>query len=885
MDISAPLLKPVKATIMGPIRFRIPLFLSIVALAMTVRCETARSQGSSIRPPAVPLVACDPYFSIWSPSNKLWESETTHWTGSPHRLAALVRVDGTAYRLMGSRPQTIAAMKQISVTVQPTRTVYTFAGRGVHVTLTFTTPALPEDMALLSRPTTYVDCEVVSNDGRVHAVEFYLDAGGEIATNRMAEKVNGSYEFYSNAVGLKIGSTAQQVLGKSGDDLRIDWGYLHVAGPSSKSPTTALGNSDELRDAFDLQGSAALKGQSPKFPVKAEDVVAAISMRIGNVGDKPTSCFALLAYDDLYSIEYMGQRLRPYWRKDGWETLDLIQSAIAEHDDLAKRCQAFDQQLMADLKAVGGDEYAEIAALAFRQCFAAGKFVADANGQPLQFSKENHSNGCIATSDVFYPMAPQFLMFGPSLTKSFLVPFMEYAASPRWKFPFAPHDLGTYPLANGQRYGGGETSEENQMPVEECGNLLLLFGALAQMEGNADFAAIYWKQLSQWASYLSDKGFDPENQLCTDDFAGHMAHNVNLSAKAICALGAYAKLCELRGLKEDASKYRSTAETYVSKWITAARDKDHFRLAFDREGTWSQKYNLVWDRLLNLNLFPAEVYEVEMAYYKRMQNRYGLPLDNRSDYTKLDWILWTATLTESREDFDTLVSPVYRFLQETPDRSPMTDWYFTSTARKQGFTARPVVGGVFLKMLFEKNVWQKYASMDKTGASNWSKMPQPPKTISIVPTSAEASGASATCRYTTTQPDDNWNQANFDDSNWKTGPGGFGSRQTPDAPVKTVWNSADIWLRRSIKVSELPKGRIALRLWHDEDAEVYINGQLVAELSGYTTGYELLDIKRELVPLGDSVVSIHCHQSTGGQFIDFGIVAIEESGIPAKATK
>jgi hypothetical protein len=679
------------------------------------------ANAETLRPPSVPLVACDPYFSIWSGADTLPGAFTTHWSGKTNRITSQVLIDGKVHRLIGLQPDAAPALAQKSVEVLPTRTVCVFEDAGVRLTLTFMTPALPDDIDLLSRPVTYVTYDFQSADGNAHEVAVQFDANGDIAVNDPSrQSVTASTGRAGSLTTLRMGSQEQPVLGRSGDGICIDWGYFYMAADASLA-TGALSAGWDYRKTFGTaEGAAPASGI--KGAVRADNAFATMRFKPFTVGAgsqaRPVSRTLILAYDDLYSIQYFGQNLRPYWRRNGWEAPDLLKNSASQFGTLRKRCEEFDAELMSDLERAGGAKYAKIAALAYRQCFAAGKFAADARGQPLQFSKENHSNGCIGTSDIFYPMSPLFLLNGPSLAKSFIVPFMNYAQSKRWTFPFAPHDIGQYPLANGQVYGGGEKTTDRQMPVEECGNLLILFGAVARMEGNANFAGLYWPVLEKWAEYLREKGFDPESQLCTDDFAGHLAHNVNLSAKAIVALGSFGKLCELRGDGAKAAEYTKLARDFARRWMEEADDGDHYRLAFNAPGTWSQKYNLVWDRILGLGIFPPEVARKEMDFYLKNQNTYGLPLDNRKAYTKLDWITWTATLTQNRADFEALVNPLFDFLNDTDKRAPMTDWFRTTDAGKVAFTARPVVGGVFLQMLHDGAVWKKYAARDKTKAAN-----------------------------------------------------------------------------------------------------------------------------------------------------------------------
>ena len=208
--------------------------------------------------------------------------------------------------------------------------------------------------------------------------------------------------------------------------------------------------------------------------------------------------------------------------------------------------------------------------------------------------------------------------------------------------------------------------------------------------------------LTTWTDYLEEYGLDPENQLCTDDFAGPFAHNANLSIKAIMGIASYGYLADMLGKKEVAEKYTRKAKEMAAEWVKMADDGDHYRLTFDKPGTWSQKYNLVWDKLMNLQIFPETVAQKEIAYYLGKQNRYGLPLDNRETYTKTDWIMWTATLAPDKATFEKFIDPVYLFMNETTDRVPMSDWVFTDRPNQRGFQARSVVGGYYIKMLEKK---------------------------------------------------------------------------------------------------------------------------------------------------------------------------------------
>ncbi|MDP4275057.1 MAG: DUF5127 domain-containing protein, partial [Bacteroidota bacterium] len=176
--------------------------------------------AQQLRPPSVPLVAHDPYFSIWSPADRLYDHETVHWTGRNQPMHSILRVDGKSYRIMGSQPSSLEPLNQVGVNVYPTRTVYHFQNNIVSLELTFTTPALVSNPDILSRPVTYLSWNVKALDGKEHDVQVFFDCGADVAVNDPDQTVQWSSPTIQGLNVLKLGTVDQPILKKKGDNLR-----------------------------------------------------------------------------------------------------------------------------------------------------------------------------------------------------------------------------------------------------------------------------------------------------------------------------------------------------------------------------------------------------------------------------------------------------------------------------------------------------------------------------------------------------------------------------------------------------------------------------------------------------------------------------------------
>ncbi len=621
-----------------------------------------------LRAPSVPLITVDPYFTVWSPCEILNHTIPEHWSGNTNSIYGVAVIDGVKYTFFGYH-RDLKKLTQTALDIDAFSTTAVMENDIIRLTAKFTTPVLLDDLYLLTRPVSYLDVKVEIKDGKQHDIKIDVAGSEDLCLMHRSQKdIMRENITIGSLTGMKMGAEEQKPLNKSGDDICIDWGYFYLLTNGKKAST----------DISNFEG---------------RDNIHAIC----ELDDNGTARF-FFAYDDIYSMEYFKKPLKSYWNKDGKTIEEAIEEAAKDYDRCLKRCNEFSQKLYNDAVKAGGEKYAEILLLAYRQVIAAHKLVIDENGDILYISKECYSNGCGGTVDVSYPSTPLFLLYNPELVKGMMRPIYKYALSDAWTFDFAPHDVGQYPLLNGQVYGNNELKW--QMPVEECGNMLCMEANVAIRENSTAFAEKHLEILEKWCSYLIEYGTDPGNQLCTDDFAGHLAHNCNLSLKAIMGLQGMSIIMKMLGNEEKAVYYRKEAEKMAATWKeTAIHTDGTTKLAFDQPDTYSMKYNMVWDKVWDTNLFGQDFMDKELENNKKHFNKYGMPLDIRADYTKSDWLVWVASMASSKEVFEEFISPLWNFYNETTTRVPMTDWYDTISGKMVSFKHRSVQGGLFIRLM------------------------------------------------------------------------------------------------------------------------------------------------------------------------------------------
>ncbi|HEX3923725.1 MAG TPA: DUF5127 domain-containing protein [Streptosporangiaceae bacterium] len=672
-----------------------------------------------IRPPAAPLAVRGPYLSTWLPATALPGTWQQFWTGHTTAMGGIARIDGVSYVFMGAptivlqvpngnqgTPSTVQgfeqALDQTLLRVTPTRSVFSLEGGGVSLTVEFLSPVEPGDLRRQSVPMSYVLMTASSLDGAAHDVQIYFDVSGEWTTSDDSQVITWSPSQVSYAGGTlqawSVQLRSQQPLTEQGD--MAAWGAVVWATPDSTALTYQSGQDIVVRAQFVDNGKLTNGNDTNYRPINDNWPVFGFCVDLGTVTAAPVTTQASIGQVRTPAVSYLGQDLAGLWTAyfDSWQ--DMLGFFHADRAAAQRRADTLDARVTSGARAAGGSAYAGLCSIALRQAYGGTELVAGPGGQPWAFLKEISSDGNVSTVDVLYPACPAWIYADPGYLGLLIEPLLAYAETGGWPKTFAEHDLGSsYPNASGHNNG-----QEEDMPVEESGNMLIMTAAyLRRVPAGAAraFASAHYTILKQWADYLVANLPDPGFQNQTDDFAGPIAHSVNLAIKGIVAVAAMGQIAAAAGNAADAASYRAKAQQFVSYWVTNAQDPggQHLDLTYNGSGggngTWGTTYNGYADRLLRTGLIPPRVLAEQARWYAGASNLFGVPLQVPHSYAKSDWEMFTAAWLSDYPIKSELIDRVYAYAHTTPSRVAFSDLYDTISGDQVAFQARAVQGGMF----------------------------------------------------------------------------------------------------------------------------------------------------------------------------------------------
>ncbi|KAI0134147.1 glutaminase GtaA [Xylariales sp. AK1849] len=681
-------------------------FTSAALLGLTAELASAVSTFSPARPPAIPLAVKSPYLNSWLEAGSdggdggylagawstFWNQQITGWVG-------LIRVDGVAYTWLGAPLDWPQVVNQTDFSYTSTRSTFIMdVGGKIGMNITFLTPVTPDDLRRQSLTFTYLDVAVQSIDGASHDVELYADVSGEWASGDPTAVINWDY---ATASGVAYHTFARQNQTEMSEiNQQASWGNWYWSTADGEGLTYQSGIDVDVRNNFIENGTLSNTQDSNFRAINDNWPVFGFSEGLGSVGADSVSTLFSLGLTQDNAITFLGEgddltTVPSLWKSYFSTDLDAVTFFYNDYGDASGLASTLDNKVASDSLAAAGQNYLTITSLSVRQAFGGLQFTGT-DSAPLIFLKEISSNSDTETVDVIFPAYPILLYLNPKLGSYVLDPLFINQENGHYPNENAIHDLGTFPVAKGYPDGSDEP-----MPLEECGNMIIMTLAYAQRASDTTYLSKHYTILKQWAGFLVDEALIPANQLSTDDFAGTLANQTNLALKGIIGLRAMSEIAKLTGNSDDEKSFGDTATSYISQWqnlgINSTADPPHTTLSYGDGDSHGLLYNLYANSLLGFGDFvPSSVYDMQSNFYPTVALEYGVPLDTRHTQTKSDWEMFCAAIA-SVETRDMFIQKLANWINVTPTNLGFTDLYDAGTGDFPGlqFHARPVVGGHF----------------------------------------------------------------------------------------------------------------------------------------------------------------------------------------------
>lgn len=614
-------------------------------------------------------------------------------------------MDGLAYSLFGVphpgngiKPATLRSAEYTS-----THTTFTLTAGSADFVLDFLSPISPHNYLRQSLPFSYLTVSALGRSDASPSIQIYSDIDNSWA-GQFGQYVATDWNWaltQESAHVFTIGVGGGQDFVEVND--RAQWGEaVYCTQPSASTITDFVGDAEVLRAEFATSGTLA----DSEWAWQAGSVVAH-SHDLGKVGSTAKNATFAVGYVREHDVSYLGQKRSGYWRSSIRDAYAGCVYALADFADADAEARSLDSQIAAKAQYAGGSSYRDIVTLSVRQVFGAFDLTIPETGLDTNdlmiFVKEISSNGNVNTVDVILPISPILYVLAPEYIRLLSEPVMRYLNTGRWPQNYTIHDIGShYPNATGHDDGKAQ-----EMPVEECANILLLAHMYTTGTGDRSWIDQYAALFQQYADYLVANGLYPTPQFSSDDGAGVEGNQTSLAIKAAIALNAYGVLT---GQPQYSDIGRDFADTLFVDGAGNDPGRTHFTLTQGDGESWALAYNLFLDLLVKPRTFPDDAYSVSTAYYPSVRGEAAVPLDSRVNWAKTDWMLFAAAIAKRVGNSQVeamFVEDVHGFLTNGQNDAPFSDnfYAYTNGSKIAGnyntYRARPVVGGHFALMALD----------------------------------------------------------------------------------------------------------------------------------------------------------------------------------------